>query len=164
MSVRIQFEKMVWEIPSMLDHSALASIVSPYPIGYRQMCRFFSISIWEFAFLYSSISSLLFLRTSHFICSFSISLYPFLYVLNHFLTFSLVTYFCEISSFLRSHPLVVKYDYIWRLDSDSYFYSHVPYDVIAEMDRNGKVLRSPFLRILLLILVCSGLRVYWIIS
>jgi hypothetical protein len=49
--VKIHFENIVWEIPSFVDESALLSIVGPYPIGYRHMCRFFSIAIWEFVLL-----------------------------------------------------------------------------------------------------------------
>ncbi|KAF8646951.1 hypothetical protein AX16_007042 [Volvariella volvacea WC 439] len=43
------------------------------------------------------------------------------------------------SGFFWRHPALLKYDWIWRLDTDIVFHCDIPYDPIARMAEEGKL-------------------------
>jgi len=83
-SSQLEFQHLHFHIPTFVNETNVPISVGPYGVGYRHMCRFFSVTVW-------------------------------------------------------SHPAVQQYDYIWRMDSDSYLYDKVGFDVIGAMKESGKL-------------------------
>ena len=84
----LRFEKIRFEIPTFLNIKEIPKAVyvndTPFSLGYRHMCRFMSVPIFQ-------------------------------------------------------HPAVKNYDYLWRLDTDSFLLDKIDYDVFELMKSNDYI-------------------------
>ena len=82
----LKFEKIEFKLPKFIDQNEIPKVIYvnnyPFSIGYRHMCRFMSMTIFQ-------------------------------------------------------HPVIREYEYLWRLDTDSFILGKINYDIFEFMKLNG---------------------------